>query len=43
MSEKKVSREIKRNFIQLMAAAVLNGYAIGFKYSGQTGKEVRLA
>ena len=42
MSEKKVSREIKRNFIQLMAAALLNGYAIGFKegkiFKGATKK-----
>lgn len=42
MSDKVVKRELKRNFIQLMAAAVLNGYALGFKegkiFKGPTKK-----
>lgn len=40
MDKKNVSRELKRNFIQLMTAALINGYAIGFKegriYRGST-------
>lgn len=42
MSDKVVKRELKRNFIQLMVAAVLNGYALGFKegkiFKGPTKK-----